>query len=104
MEANGPIEEVVVTDDAKNVPAPDREEFYKEVNNVEIPISVSMNALREDINRVISNSPLHIECMLEVFRSTCSMLEKVASENAQKEANEYYSAIGELKEKYHITD
>lgn len=77
--------------------------FIEEANGVQIPISVGMNSLREDINRAISNSPLHIECILEIFRSTVTMLEKVASENAEKETNEYYSKINELKEKYGIT-
>lgn len=81
-----------------------REEFIKAVNNVEVPISVGMNALREDINRTISNSPLHIECILEIFRSTCNMLEKVAAENAEKETNAYYSKIEELKDEFNITD
>lgn len=81
-----------------------RQKFFEEAGSVEVPISVGMNTLREEINRVISNSPLHIECMLEVFRSTCTMLEKVASENAEKEANAYYSKLNELREKYGITD
>ena len=99
------VEMPVEKEDMGNEPAPDnRQEFIKAVNNVEVPISVGMNALREDINKVISNSPLHIECMLEVFRSTCSMLEKVAAENAEKETNAYYSKIEELREKFGITE
>ena len=107
-------ENVVVTDDVveatgevkeiKFNPDEARQKFIEEANNVEVPVSVGMNSLREEINRVISNSPVHIECMLEVFRSTCTMLEKVASENAEKETNAYYSKINELKEKYGVTD
>lgn len=78
------------------------EEFQKAAGQVPIPQSVAMNALRNDINNAISRSPLHIECILEVFRTTCDMLEKSAAETAQQEAMAYDNQIMELRQKFNI--
>lgn len=99
-------ENVTVDEEVTEGPTPrdPREEFMEEAGNVAVPLSVGMNTLREGINNLISSSPLHIECILEEFRAACSALEKHAAENAEREANEYYSKINELRQKYNITD
>lgn len=76
------------------------EKFNQEASQVPVPTSVAMNQLRQNINEVISHTPLHIECVLEVLRSACIAVEEVATQTAEREANEYYAKIGEIRNKY----
>ena len=76
------------------------EKFNEEASQVEVPTSVAMNQLRQALNGIISSSPLHVECILEVLRSACNAVEKLAAEVATKEMNGYNEQIQTIRQKY----
>lgn len=76
------------------------EKFNEEASQVEVPTSVAMNQLRQALNDIISSSPLHVECILEVLRSACNAVEKLAAEVATKEMNGYSEQIQTIRQKY----
>lgn len=76
------------------------EKFNEEASQVEVPTSVAMNQLRQSLNDIVANSPLHVECILEVLRSACNAVEKLAAEVATKEMNEYGEQIQTIRQKY----
>lgn len=79
--------------------------FIEEASKVHVPISVAMNELRANINNSIAaaqNSGLHIECILEVFRSIVSLLETTASQTAMEESTTYQKEIEEIRSKFKL--
>lgn len=76
--------------------------FQKEASDVKVPVSILMNQFRQDLNKIISESSLHIECVLEILRSACTTVEMVAAETANKEMTEYREEIQKIQNKYNI--
>lgn len=86
-------ENIVTEPDEKAI-----ENFTEKLREIPVPTSVAMNNLRTDINDAVARSPLHIECVLEVFRSMYNALENAAISVAEKEASEYTKKIDDLKQ------
>lgn len=76
--------------------------FNEEASKIEVPTSIAMNQLRDDINKSISRSSLHVECVLEVMRSACVALEEAAAKTASEEYASYQKSINDLRKKYDV--
>lgn len=76
------------------------EKMNAELDTIPVPTSIAMNQFRQDINNAIMNTPLHIECVMEVLRSAVVSVEAAAMQTAAKEMEEYRFKVEEVQKKY----